>query len=281
MKKIITIASVALISIFVTAFTINYIQVKTQPDEQSVLGVLYQQQAGEYRALCLQSYNIARLRINEALNSKKPHKPYAIITDLDETALDNSESSAWNYRNDTTATLANLLAWQLLGKAKAVPGSVSFFNWVKQQNVKIYYISNRVISTITATRNNMAALKFPYCSKGDEQYFLFKSDSSNSPNSKEKRRQMVAANHTVILLLGDNLGDHDVAFDGKDNPGRNAAVDSLKKKWGDKYIVFPNSVYGDWEQAFYKVFKAAHPTLKLNQAMRDSIRRTFLMSYTP
>lgn len=278
MKKIITIASVALISIFVTAFTINYIQVKTQPDEQSVLGILYQQQAGEYRALCLQSYNIARLRINEALNSKKPHKPYAIITDLDETALDNSESSAWNYRNDTIATPANLLAWQLLGKAKAVPGSVSFFNWVKERKVKIYYISNRDTSTVTATRNNMAALKFPYCGNGDGQYFLFKSEASSS---KEKRRQMVAANHTIILLLGDNLGDHDVAFDGKDNSGRNAAVDSLKKKWGDKYIVFPNSVYGDWEQAFYKVFKAAHPTLKLNQAMRDSIRRTFLTSYTP
>lgn len=278
MKKIITIASVALSSIFVTAFTINYIQIKTRPDEQSVLGILYQQQAGEYRALCLQSYNIARLRIDEALKSKKPHKQYAIITDLDETALDNSESSAWNYKNDTTATLANLLAWQLLGKAKAVPGSVSFFNWVRDQKVKIYYISNRDTSTVTATRNNMDALKFPYCSKGDEQYFLFKSESSSS---KEKRRQIVAANHTIILLLGDNLGDHDVAFDGKDNPGRNAAVDSLKKKWGDKYIVFPNSVYGDWEQAFYKAFKAAHTGVILNQAMRDSIRRTFLKSYTP
>jgi hypothetical protein len=43
MKKNMTLISVALISIFVTAFTIKLLPYKTYPDEQSVLGIIYQQ----------------------------------------------------------------------------------------------------------------------------------------------------------------------------------------------------------------------------------------------
>ena len=50
---------------------------------------LYHQQAAEYDALCYQAYNLARLRLDEAL-SKKGDKPLAIITDIDETFLNTS-----------------------------------------------------------------------------------------------------------------------------------------------------------------------------------------------
>src|SRR4051812_47191380 len=49
---------------------------------------VYQQRADEYRALCFQAYNLARLRLDEfAATSTRPR---AIITDIDETVLDNS-----------------------------------------------------------------------------------------------------------------------------------------------------------------------------------------------
>jgi 5'-nucleotidase (lipoprotein e(P4) family) len=144
----------------------------------------------------LQAYNVARIQISKA-EKLTPSKRYAIITDLDETALDNSGSAAWNYLNDTTANPGNLLVWQMMGKAKAVPGAKDFFNWVKSlNNVDIYYISNRDISTRSVTMNNMDLLGFPNCKSGNEKYFLFKTGVS----SKEPRRQTVAEDHTIILL---------------------------------------------------------------------------------
>ena len=63
-------------------------------DAEVVMPILYQQQAAEYRALCLQAYNIARERVNQYKNTKTDKDSLAIITDLDETALDNSANEA-------------------------------------------------------------------------------------------------------------------------------------------------------------------------------------------
>ena len=52
--------------------------------------VLWQQTAAEYRALCYQAFNIAALRLNEISKKKLRKQKLAIITDLDETILDNS-----------------------------------------------------------------------------------------------------------------------------------------------------------------------------------------------
>ena len=64
----------------------------TMPQNVSLNGKLFsslfQQRAAEYRALCLQGYNIARMSIDNY--SAQSSKPKAIITDIDETILDNS-----------------------------------------------------------------------------------------------------------------------------------------------------------------------------------------------
>src|SRR5438046_4989203 len=56
--------------------------------------VLWQQQASEYRALCYQAFNLASIRLNEISKKKFRKEKIAIITDLDETILDNSYSEA-------------------------------------------------------------------------------------------------------------------------------------------------------------------------------------------
>jgi len=276
MKKLILIVAIFLCSASIVLLAIKIAKPRNRPDEQSILAILYQQQAGEYRALCLQAYNIARMRADSA--SSIPGK-YAIITDLDETALDNSGSAVWNYRNDTVATPANLLSWQKMGKAGAVPGAVDFFRHIKgNNNITIFYISNRDTSALRVTMHNMDSLGFPNAHyPADTQYFKFKAGSISS--KEPRRKQVINQKYNVIAYLGDNLSDIDKAFDSKTNPDRNKAVDSLKHKWGYKYILFPNATYGDWEQAFYKAYKADHPKTVVNQRLRDSIRRTVLTGY--
>ena len=49
---------------------------------------------------------------------------------------------------------------------------------------------------------------------------------------------------------GDNLGDFHQDFFGKDNQDRWDATIKYKDDFGDKFILFPNLIYGNWEEGF-------------------------------
>jgi 5'-nucleotidase (lipoprotein e(P4) family) len=238
-------------------------------DEQTIMALLYQQRAAEYRALCLQAYNIARYRLDEALK-KKSKLPLAVITDLDETALDNSASSVWAYQHDIMIDNNFLRPWWVKGIADSVPGSVSFFSYAHGKGVDVYYISNRDASdsALRGTMKNMRSLGFPFTSDADTGHFLFRTTTS----SKEGRRHQVAASHNIVLLLGDNLSDADSSFDSKPADVRIKEVDRLRQHWGERYIVFPNATYGDWEFTLYSEYSKAHPGVQLSRQTKDSIR---------
>ena len=244
------------------------------------MSVLYQQRAAEYRALCLQAYNLAKRRVDSFLSLKKAGKykgkPLAVITDLDETALDNSASSARAYFHNTTS-YPLLYSWWLKGIADSVPGSVSFFKYAQSRGIDIYYITNRTKhdTIVQATMRNMNDLGFPFCSPGDTAhfYFLDAADSAAHRSSKQSRRDAVENKDSVIVLLGDNLIDLDAAFDGQPREVRAKEVDRLRDSWGERYIVFPNAIYGDWESVLYRGFKGSS-----SMAQRDSMRRLQLDS---
>lgn len=232
-------------------------------DSEIVMGLLYQQRAAEYRALCLQDYNIARINIAHVNKTIDPHKRLAVVTDLDETALDNSSNEARYYLLDSSAYLVQrFTAWYLKEQAAAVPGSVDFFKYVDGLNkgakrrFDIYYISNRKSDStiIRATMENMDRLGFPESKwPADTAHFLF---SVNGEFSKQRRRDSVRKKvDSIVLLLGDNLVDLDSAFDHHDKLGtidyRNDRVENMKDVWGGRYIVFPNAYYGDWESVMY------------------------------
>ncbi len=69
------------------------------------------------------------------------------------------------------------------------------------------------------------------------------------------------SSHDVAMLLGDNLGDFsDVFSEAKDAIERSQLVKEYSTKWGKEWILFPNSVYGDWlklaqEYTFEQLFK--------------------------
>jgi 5'-nucleotidase (lipoprotein e(P4) family) len=251
-------------------------------DEESVLALLYQQQAAEYHALCLQGYNLARRQVDAALAAKGPHKPFAVVTDLDETALDNSAEDVTNYQQDTTYSPGSWQRWAIHGKPNALPGAVAFFIYAKSRGVHIYYVSNRdaTDAVANAIRTRMDSLGFPDCKPGDTAHFRFLPVKAPT-GSKETRRQAITKTDSIIVLLGDNLIDVDKAFDKKSrltqtNELRIHEVDSLHDRWGTRYIVFPNAVYGDWENALYVAYQARHPGVKLNQRLKDSLRRALL-----
>jgi 5'-nucleotidase (lipoprotein e(P4) family) len=224
---------------------------------------MFQQYAAEYRALCFQAYNLAKLRID----TYKPqtNKPLAFITDIDETILDNSPYAVKQSYTGIEYTLPSWKAWTDRAEADTMPGAAHFLQYAKSKNVQVFYITNRGDNEKQSTIKNLKRFGLP---NADEQHVFTKFDVS----SKEKRRQNVLQNYEVVLYMGDNLADLHVSFDKKSQEDRRAAVDALAGQFGFEYIVFPNVNYGDWENAFFG--KSG-----LTQAQKDSVFAQKLKQY--
>ena len=238
----------------------------TMTNDGKTWSLLWQQQAAEYKALCFQAYYVARLRVDEALKQPSDKsKPYAIITDIDETLLDNSPYDAKRAINNLDFTGTTWKEWTAKGIADTVPGAPSFFKYAASKGVEIFYITNRDEDERSGTLKNLQLYGLPNV---DDAHLLLKQGKSSS---KESRRQNVLQTHTVILLCGDNLPDFDALYD--NNPSAQNRAETTQKlmhEFGSRYIIIPNPTYGDWEGALF------HFNYKLTNAQKDSIIKTQL-----
>lgn len=230
-----------------------------------VFADLYQQHAAEYRALCYQAFNIARQRVDESLQ-KTPGKPKAIITDIDETILDNSAYDVHRNLQGKDYEATSWTEWIAMSKADTVPGAPSFLKYAASRGITIFYLTNREEKERPGTLLNLQKFNFP---NADNDHLVVRQGSS----SKESRRQKIAATHDVILLLGDNLADFSDRFDKKTLDDRNKNTDDQAVEFGKKFIVIPNAVYGDWETAVYKYSNT------LTAAQKDSVIKSLLKGY--
>ena len=182
-------------------------------------------QSAEYKALCIQAYNIARAKLDKELlkENNTPFNEMLLEEDL-------------TYNQDLWSTWVNKKI------ATAVPGSIEFFNYASKKNVEIIYLSNRLVENYQPTKENLIKLGFPFEASTK---MLLRADSRD----KEPRRNELN-DYEIILLLGDNLGDFHQDFFGKDNQGRWDAAIKHKDDFGDKFILFPNLIYGNWEDGF-------------------------------
>ncbi len=230
------------------------------------LPVLWMQTAAEYRALCYQAFNTAQWRLEKLLKKKKRKAHWAIITDLDETILDNSYEEAKRIKTNKDYNNVDWSHWVNQSAATEVPGAGKFLQWVHQKGVTVFYISNRDTSQLMATLINLQKLQLP---DADTAHMLFLSNSS----SKEARRHAVMNNYNVVMLFGDNLNDFTYLFEKKDIAARKTEVDNVKEDWGNKFIVLPNSTYGEWENALYDYNR------KLTPQQKDAKRKILLKAY--
>ena len=216
--------------------------------------VLYTQKAAEYRALAYQAFNAARMQLDadfdkknlKKLSKAERKKPRAIVVDIDETMLDNSPAQARGIVTNTPYNTQNWNEWSKMEKAKPVPGAVAFINYAISKGVKVFYISNRDEKAEKQwTLNNLVKAGFQNVSAGD---LLLRTAESG----KEARRSVVAANHRIVLLVGDNLDDFSDLFERKSINDRFKVTDQFKDSWGHKFVVLPNAMYGTWENAIYE-----------------------------
>lgn len=272
-KKILSLLAVAIIAISMTGCSNLYSKsedkVTLTYDElvarENMMATNWYQTSGEARALYLQGYNVATQRLKEYL--KTPHtKPYSIVLDLDETVLDNSPYQAENIILGRGYDSKSWDEWVNMKKAKAVPGAKEFLQFADKNGVKIYYISDRTESQLEATIENLRAEGIPV-QANDSVLLKNKDDKSGKVNRRE-----YVKNHTqLIMLFGDNLSDFDL-FSSKSIDERNAKVEELSKEFGDRFIIFPNPLYGAFETAIYG---GKFPQAKEKLEIKESILKGY------
>lgn len=223
---------------------------------------LFQQRAAEYKALCWQAFNIARTRVDQAA-ANPGTRPLAIITDIDETFLDNSPYAVHRALKGLDYDPASWTEWTQKGVADTLPGALGFFRYAASKNIEIFYITNRYEKERAGTLANLKLFDFPFA---DNQHLILRQDAS----TKEPRRQQVAKTHDIIMLLGDNLADFSAVFDKRTEKDRELQVQQLAAEFGKRFIVLPNANYGGWEDAIYQ------NTHNWTPAQKDSLIKTVL-----
>jgi len=215
------------------------------PVREYAMGIRYQQSA-HAAAAQLQSWSIAEGRLRKAIADHDSERDLAVVTDLDETVLDNSALLARDLEACHTYTTWDTWSdWEVNGHPTLTPGAADFFRYADRHQVTIYYISDRFEENKASTMTTLRDLGLPQVTS--EQVLLY------GP-TKEQRRQVAAADHDVVLILGDSLPDFHAAFDGA-TPDRQAElVARYAGHFGRDWVMFPNATYGSWRKSPLKAW---------------------------
>jgi len=268
MRKIL-IQGAILIPLFLFVFLGNDCS-SADPDkgrnDHLVMSVLWFQNSAEMRALSYQAFNLARLRLDQDRVQNKGVKKRAVVIDIDETLLDNSPHMGKLIKDNEVFPYA-WTEWVSRAEADPLPGAVEFLAYAVSKGYDIFYISNRSAKTESdGTIENLKKKGFPQVLP---DHVMLKEEES----SKEARRNAVKKTHEIALLIGDNLNDLATVFEKKSIADRSSEVDMLKEEFGKKFIVLPNPMYGDWENAVYKYGRG------LSDKEKDQLRKLALKDF--
>ena len=192
----------------------------------------------EYKSLCHQVYSQAIYKLEKKVKHNKfslnTHKNnYAVIMDLDETVLDNSDYQVDLFDKNQTFNMDSWAKWVEKEEAKLVPGVQKYINHLRKNNIQIIFISNRMHARLKSTKNNMKKLGI----FSEHDIYLLRKDKSDK---KQIRRNEVFSTtgrmnefdeFTVIQYLGDAMGD----FNSK-----------KYDRFGVDQFILPNPMYGKW-----------------------------------
>ena len=212
------------------------------------MAVAWKQTAAEYQALYYQAFNIAKIRIDQAIaNRKEGDKPLCIITDVDDTIM--LHNDYWGYLIANDYDFFDDPVWDVRvpdNTCTAAPGALELLNYCQENDVEVFYVTNRNQGdgTYQMAIDNLNALSFPYV---DTDHVIVQIETSN----KETPQLEIAEEYDVILLMGDNLNDFKRAYYVSDVDERIALMEADKQLFGDRFILLPNPTDGHWIRAIF------------------------------
>ena len=235
--------------------------------KQSLLAVLFKRTSAEYKANTFQIYNSAKNNIDKALADKSwtalknqlknyQNLPPAIILDIDETVLDNSEHQVRSIKNGTNYPIG-WKEWVSEESAGALPGVKEFLSYANTKGIKIFYVTNRTHDLEEYTRNNIKSLGLPF--DNDMDVLLMKNEKGWG-SDKTSRRDLIRKDFRVIQIFGDQLDDFiPLTESAKSMNERKILIDKYADMWGVKWYMLINPMYGEWEEALYEHCWSCYP----------------------
>lgn len=201
-------------------------------------------QSIEYEAITNEIYRLAF----SAIRADTETEERAVVLDLDETVLDNTQ---YQIESKGDFTPAGFDAWVKRKSAAVVPGAKEFLDKARAlPGVHLVFITDRTVSQEADTLENMRRLGV----FKDGDLVLNKKDKNDT---KDVRRRCVETADDarcwpwgplpIAALFGDSARDFEEWY-GKDmlEKGRLSIVANA----GIKYWVIPNPLYGQWEREY-------------------------------
>ncbi len=225
------------------------------PGHTILNATLWVQSSAEFRAAATQTFAAARRALDEALADRTrtgaieetnadPNQPPAIVTDVDETVLDNTPFEARVIQAGQTYDEKTWKAWTAEGAAPAMPGATEFLKYAQSRGVTVFYVTNRDEDERPGTRANLERAGFPL--DPNVETLLLRQDPKVS--DKSPRRRQVADRYRLLLLLGDDFNDFANVREASWSE-RDALVREKESWWGSRWFMLPNPMYGSWERA--------------------------------
>ena len=238
-------------------------------NEEIVIAGNWQQHAPEYDALLYQVFNIARQNLPAAIQKAPKDKKLAIVTDIDDTLIDGTAYFTSLQGTDQSRNTERSIRWWNTQTTHALPGAVSFFNDLYKQGIEVFYISGRFNEVKDATFNKLKKFGFPVF---DKDHILLQG-TTNTTLSKEGKRQSIRdKGYHILMVFGDQLSDLGEAPDNDYRLRRQWVIDN-KAHFGNDWYLFPNTVYGAWEDSLAPGYSKMTPKEKHEYrlaALRDT-----------
>ncbi len=217
---------------FLISFYTTFIFAKLPND------VRWVRESKEYVALCNQVYANAIDKLKDTISPNNYslniiNNNYAVVMDLDETVLDNSDYQVELYNKNEQYNPDSWDEWVVKEDAKLVPGAYDYISFLRNHNIQIIFISNRMHKRLQETKNNMLELGI----YSDNDIYLLRLDRADKKTIRRAEifnstgRMKGFKQFEIIQYLGDAIGDFE--------------VDNLDR-FGLDQFVFPNPMYGKW-----------------------------------
>ncbi len=233
------------------------------PDPYNHPGIEWVLTSAEYEALSLQVYAEATGDLADKLADRSwsalpeqrdaGHLPPAIIFDVDETVVSNAP---FQLTLVPPFTDEKLNAWNDANPAKPVPGVAAFAAAARALGIELFFITNRPCLDEDCTQQLVTTqdvIEAGIPTTPDRVMLSYEQPGWNK--EKKNRRDVVAADYRVLMLIGDDLNDFipcsrrravPPCTEGATQASRAASVRAYADYWGNGWYVLPNPMHGSW-----------------------------------
>src|SRR5690606_12071858 len=195
-------------------------------------GLHWFRNSAERRAIYEQTYRAA-FEAARSLSAGMKEETWAVILDVDETVLDNSEYERRLVDGGQPYDDASWDEWVLEEAAPVLPGAKAFIERVRSElGGRIVLVTNRKQSQCAATAANLHRVGISF------DLILCDRDGTRDKNSRFRAVEEGAEGHgplKILVWVGDNI---------KDFPSLSQRSHDDLSDFGVRYFLLPNPMYG-------------------------------------